>query len=201
MFAEAIPGVIIQLSAILSDRSASNAAIISLATSALTTGFISTSLSFDWDTDPKKRAESAEFYGYMPNRARKRAGEIIMWKDFVKQRGRQNASAIPKKITHRHLFAHGDKIAVIFASMILISAIMLLVRASVIALLGHVAKRVAIAYLLAEMGIYLVFKIGRGDFYYWLPLEGWMEVFFSLLARIVVKIVTDFTSNGECPRM
>ena len=45
MFAEAIPGVLIQLAAILSDGRASIAAIISLAVSALTTGFISATVS------------------------------------------------------------------------------------------------------------------------------------------------------------
>ena len=51
MFAEAIPGVIIQLAAILSNGgNASNANILSLVTSALTTGFVSSCISYDWDS-------------------------------------------------------------------------------------------------------------------------------------------------------
>ena len=75
MFAEAIPGAIIQLSAAISDGYASMAAIISIAISALTTGYISATLSYDWDTNPKKRSENEEFYGYVPNNATKRTGE------------------------------------------------------------------------------------------------------------------------------
>ena len=77
MFAEAIPGVIIQLAAILSEgRSTSGIAIASLAVSALTTGFISASISFDWDTDPEKRIANPDFYGYIPNSATRRAGKM-----------------------------------------------------------------------------------------------------------------------------
>ena len=76
MFAEAIPGTIIQLAAILSENGeASSIAITSLTVSALTTGYISASVSFDWDTDPTKRLVNPEFYGYIPNSARQRAGE------------------------------------------------------------------------------------------------------------------------------
>ena len=159
MFSEAIPGVIIQLSAMLSFGSVSMASIISLVTSALTTGFISSSLSYDWDTDPKKRAESSEFYGYIPSRARLRA--------------------------------------VVFVLMILISAIMLIVRASAIALLGHISKSAVFAYIFIDMCLYLIFKMVRDDFFYWLPLHGWVEMFFSFMSRIMVKIIVDFTGNGE----
>ena len=79
MFAEAIPGVIIQLSAILSDGQVSSAAFVSLAISALTTGFISASISYDWDTDVKRRELSPEFYGYVPNHANKRAGKFFFF--------------------------------------------------------------------------------------------------------------------------
>ena len=158
MFAEAIPGAIIQLSAILSFGISSHTAIISLISSALTTGFVSSCLSYDWDTDPRQRAESAEFYGYIPNRARYRA--------------------------------------VVFVVMILFSSIMLLVRASVLALLGHVEASAAVLYVLTEMALYLLFKIARKDFYYWLPLEGLIEIFVSLLNRVMVKILVDFTSNA-----
>ena len=79
MFAEAIPGVIIQLSAILVDGQVSSAALVSLVVSALTTGFISASISYDWDTDVKRRKLTPEFYGYVPNHANKRAGKFFFY--------------------------------------------------------------------------------------------------------------------------
>ena len=73
MFAESIPGVLIQLLAIMTDGHASAVALTSLAISALTTGFISATISYDWDTDPRNRLVCPKFYGYIPDSASKRA--------------------------------------------------------------------------------------------------------------------------------
>ena len=160
MFAEAIPGVIIQLSAILSSEGGvSNAALASLAISSLTTGFISATTSYDWDTDPTKRVDNPEFFGYIPNNATKRA--------------------------------------IIFISMLLLSAVMLNVRALTLVVLGLVSKNAAFLYVCVELGLYLFTKIVRGDFYYWLPLEGVLEIIISLVSRIMVKIVVDFTNIAQ----
>ena len=76
MFAEAIPGVIIQLSAITSTtESTSRAAYVSLAVSALTTGFTSATISFDVDTDQVQRKNNPDFFGYVPENIKKRAGK------------------------------------------------------------------------------------------------------------------------------
>ena len=163
MFAEAIPGVILQLFALLSysDRKASSNywAIASLVVSALTTGFISSSISFDWDTDPKKRIANPEFYGFIPNSAR--GGTVV------------------------------------FMSMLLLSAAMLLVRALVLVMLGLVSQSAALLYVCFDMGLYLLFKIVRGDFFYWLPLNGFLEIIASLLVRIISKVIVDYTSNAH----
>jgi hypothetical protein len=37
-------------------------------------------------------------------------------------------------------------------------------------------------------------KILRGDFWYWLPLGGNTEIVNSVILRVVIKIITDFTS-------
>ena len=81
MFAEAIPGVIIQQLAILKDGRASTAALTSLTISALTTGFVSASISYDWDTDMMWRKIAPIFYGYIPNDAGKRTGNVIVVED------------------------------------------------------------------------------------------------------------------------
>ena len=73
MFAEAIPGVIIQLMAIAtSDKDVGTSAWLSVAVSAITTGFASATISYDWDTDPAKREQAPDFYGYTPAKASKR---------------------------------------------------------------------------------------------------------------------------------
>ena len=77
LFAESIPGIIIQLSAIVnainSRENVSIAAYLSLAVSLLTTGFTSATISYDYDTNPQKRAFNPEFYGYVPDDGRRRA--------------------------------------------------------------------------------------------------------------------------------
>jgi len=44
------------------------------------------------------------------------------------------------------------------------------------------------------MGIYLAYKVARGDFYYWMPVDGPAGLALSLLMRVVVKVLADFTA-------
>ena len=156
MFAEAIPGVVIQLWALLSaDGRASVAALVSLVTSALTTGFISATMSYDWDTDAKQRKQTPDFYGYAPDNTRKRAA--------------------------------------VFFSLMVFSSSMLLAKASVLIMLGLVRRGLPVVYVCLDLGLYLFVKIVRNDFYYWLPLSGVVEFIASVLARVIVKLVADFT--------
>jgi hypothetical protein len=157
MFAEAIPGVIIQLMAIsTTDKDVSTSAWLSVAVSAITTGFASATISYDWDTDPGKREESPAHYGYIPANASKRA--------------------------------------VVFASMLLLSAGMLLIRCTTIVLLGLMGGSWAFLYIGVDLGLYLLVKILRGDFWYWIPFGGNVEVVSSTIIRLIVKIIVDFTS-------
>ena len=75
MFAESIPGVVIQLAAIADLGQATPGAVTSLTVSALSTGFISATISYDLDTDPKNRQTNPDFYGYIPNETKKRTGK------------------------------------------------------------------------------------------------------------------------------
>jgi hypothetical protein len=157
MFAEAIPGVIIQLMAIAtSDVDVPTAAWISLAVSALTTGFASASISYDYDTDPTKREKVPDFYGYIPAKASKRA--------------------------------------LVFVSMVFLTTGMLLIRCMTIVVLGQLGGNWVSLYIGSDLSLYLVVKILRGDFWWFLPLGGKAEIVSSICARILVKVVTDFTS-------
>ncbi|GMI45735.1 hypothetical protein TrCOL_g13458, partial [Triparma columacea] len=139
MFAEAIPGVIIQLMAIVtSDKDVGTSAWLSLAMSAIATGFASATLSYDWDTDPGKREQTPEFYGYIPANASKRT--------------------------------------IVFVLMLLLSVGMLLVRCTTIVLLGLMGGSWVFLYIGADLGLYLLVKILRGDFWYWMPIGGKAEI-------------------------
>jgi hypothetical protein len=157
MFAESIPGVIIQLMAIATiDKEVGFSAWLSVAVSAITTGFASATLSYDWDTDPGKREETSDFYGYIPAKASKRT--------------------------------------VVFVSMLLFTAGMLLIRCTTIVLLGLIGGSWAFLYIGADLGLYMFVKILRGDFWYWLPVGGKAEIVSSIVSRVAGKIIVDFTS-------
>ena len=51
--------------------------MISIFISALTTGFVSATISYDYDTDPMKRAQSPNFYGYIPDVASQRSWTFV----------------------------------------------------------------------------------------------------------------------------
>ena len=99
--------------------------------SAFTTGFASASISYDYDTDPARREETPDFYGYIPAKASKRT--------------------------------------VVFVSMMLFTAGMLLIRCTTIVLLGLIGGSWAFLYIGADLGLYMLVKILRGDFWYWFP--------------------------------
>ena len=201
MFAEAIPGVIIQLLAILMDGHASVAALASLSISALTTGFVSASISYDFDVSPQKRLENPQLYGYIPNNARTRAALFVILMSIS---------------------------ALMLLTRALVIALLALASwngtAAVIYIGEHISNVekscqvpskllpqiiqfrpltfptfLCIAPLGADLCFFLLYKIIRGDFYYWVPDHGCLEeIYVSLFARVVVKVITDFTSNGEC---
>ena len=56
-----------------------------------------------------------------------------------------------------------------------------------------VNKRYLAIYMAGDMALYLLQKIARGDFHYWVPVDGPFGLFVSLVLRVNVKTITDFT--------
>jgi len=77
--------------------------------------------------------------------------------------------------------------------MIMNSALLLLIRSFSAAMLMLAKKRYFVAYLAGDMALYLLQKVARGDFHYWFPVDGVFGLFISLLLRVIVKILADFT--------
>jgi len=46
---------------------------------------------------------------------------------------------------------------------------------------------------LVELGVYLLYKVARGDFFYWMPVTGVIQWLLAIFVRVFVKIITDFT--------
>ena len=78
--------------------------------------------------------------------------------------------------------------------MTLISALHNLSRSVGCALLvASSGKSMLVYFVGGEMLLYLAWKIFRGDFLYWVRVEGIVGVIISALVRVVNKIIVDFT--------
>jgi hypothetical protein len=87
----------------------------------------------------------------------------------------------------------GAKRTVLFVSMMLNSSILLLVRGAGTSLLMMTDVSYFVYYLSADMGLYLAYKLVRGDFLAWAPIYGAPGLIISFFLRVIVKTVADYT--------
>ena len=81
-------------------------------------------------------------------------------------------------------------------SMYLLSFCQLLGKSLEMAILVQVGGKIlALSVLGGEMVAYLMFKVVRGDFRYWLPLPRGTSLVSSLFERVMVKMISDFTGD------
>jgi len=50
-------------------------------------------------------------------------------------------------------------------------------------------------FLAADFGIFFFYKFLNNDLYYFIPMEGWAQIFFSFGYRAGGKVMLDFTST------
>ncbi|GMH68630.1 hypothetical protein TL16_g04977 [Triparma laevis f. inornata] len=84
--------------------------------------------------------------------------------------------------------------ALLFFEMIIIGGTQTLLKVTLIVILGSIAKKYVIYYLVGDLGVYLLYKVAHRDFLYWLKIYGLIGWFLSLMVRVIVKVVVDFTS-------
>ena len=128
---------------------------MSIIISACTTGLSSATISYDFDTDPSKRQNNPEFYGYCPD--------------------------------------GGGSRLLVFLLLFLNSTSHILGKTLASALLATVSANYLWTHIGADMGLYLLFKVVRRDFYYWIPVRGILAIICAFISRIFVKIIVDFT--------
>ena len=87
-----------------------------------------------------------------------------------------------------------------FLLMTLISTIHNLSRSLGYAILAVVDLNLALRFFVGEVGAFLLYKLLRRDFYFWVRLEGVLSVIVAFGVRTFVKIVTDFTVSGSAKR-
>ena len=78
---------------------------------------------------------------------------------------------------------------VIFVLMVVNSASQFLGRVMAIALLAAASKTWVVAYLAGDMCLYLLYKLLRNDFVYWIPNRTYAgSIAFSLMNRNLLKV-------------
>ena len=154
MFAESLPSSVLQTYALLGpDTVVSKIAVTSIIVSASCIAFASSTISADWDTDPKKRLIAPNFYGYTPDKNR----------------------------------------MMVFVLMTLMTCAHVLMKILACSLMLRLDKIAFVVYLAADMSLFWLCKILRGDLRYWIRAEGVMSWVITGIFRVVIKLITDFT--------
>jgi hypothetical protein len=86
----------------------------------------------------------------------------------------------------------------VFGCMIMNSALLLLLRSVSTALLSMAGEKWLLVYYASDMGLYFMYKILRRDFWNWVPLVGAADVAWSVVNRLVVKVVVMHTGTVQC---
>ena len=81
--------------------------------------------------------------------------------------------------------------------MVFISGAVLLTKSAALVIFGLVSRKLIVAYFVVDVGLYLLLKILRDDFYYWIPVDGFVGLLVSFLIRIIIKFIADFSSIGK----
>ena len=74
----------------------------------------------------------------------------------------------------------------------------MLLLTSACALLALTNRNWLLLFLGVDMGIFFLYKILRGDFFYFLNLEGVVRFFTAIIDRFGVKILVNFTMLIQC---
>ena len=104
----------------------------------------------------------------------------------------------PDKRTHTPDFygyipSNGGQRTVLFASMFLFTACHVGIRLLGIALLAVVDPGITAAILGGDMLFFMLFKLARDDFRYWIHFDGMLSWVMSFVVRLFTKLMVDFT--------
>ena len=82
---------------------------------------------------------------------------------------------------------------VMFLTMILLSAVQVLLKSILIVILGSIKTTYIWLFIGSDMLVFFGYKLLRGDFRYWVPIDGATGLVLSGVFRVLVKTVTDYT--------
>ena len=183
MFAEAIPAGVLQMYAFIKSPNRTNAAAGSIIISALTTGFGSALIS----------------YGELILMYKVRCGAAAVPRT---PRSLTSSSSSQSSITDKDTSPNSRRVTpdfygfvpptgrgLIFVLMVVNSTSQFLAKIMAIGLLGAVSKTWTVAYLVGDMCLFLLYKLLRNDFFYWIPVQSYVgSIAVSLFHRILEKV-------------
>jgi len=118
--------------------------------------------------------------------------EAVSYMTYVKDISEESRRT--GKIFYGFMPLRGMRLVVVRWSMYLLSFCQLLGKSLEMAILIDVGgKALALSVLGGEMVAYLLYKLVRRDFRYWLPLPQGVSLATSLIERVMVKVICDFT--------
>jgi hypothetical protein len=82
---------------------------------------------------------------------------------------------------------------VAYTVMFSMAALQVLAKGLSVALLGLTSVSWLVYYLVGDVSLFLLYKVLRQDFVYFAPLPSGAAVPVSIVARVAVKVITDFT--------
>ncbi len=173
---ECVPSALLQMHELLGAAKLSFATVFSILMSCLSIATITTGMFFGYDTDPAKRVHSPLFYGAVP--------DSTMRKLLV-------------RVPMRAMPAAGhtsSRFAFVQASLFLFVLAHAMGKLTTIPLLLKTSPAALPAYLCGAMALYLLYKLARRDFQYWVPTAG---AGVSLVSRVFGKLYVDFSGNPQ----
>ena len=156
--------------------------------------------------DPVKRKESPDFYGYIPDDGTRtvifgcmvlNSALLLLIRSFsaamlilVERRYASEASLGTTKADTR---ARSEHASCFCSALINPSFVRVLCVCLIYSYPSLLRFRYFLIYLAGDMALYLLVKVASGDYHYWIPVDGAFGLFVSLILRMFIKIVTDFT--------
>ena len=81
---------------------------------------------------------------------------------------------------------------VMFVTMILLSAVQVLFKSILIICFGSIKMTFFWLYIGSDMLVFFGYKLLRGDFWYWAPIDGAPGLVVSFISRVLIKTIADY---------
>jgi hypothetical protein len=167
--AEAIPASVLQVFALLKAAKRPKAAIASVVISIATTSFTATVLTFDYDTAPKKRAATPEFYGFIRYESRMLTFALLFFTTALHVVNKVLACGLVAAVNAQLLFAFlaVDTAAFLVVKVLRGDYIYASFRATAFGALGSLFERVFGKFMLDFAGLMQVRHPCEGGGMFW----------------------------------